>query len=102
MLKESIDGQWIFQHHLNDKSEVHYLLGQEHTFNRLIPDRSFIDNNVQWIVDYKTPFLPITDLSSEAKKHRSQLNLYENIFEHDDLIIQKAIYFAPQGKLIKL
>ena len=102
MLKESIDGQWIFQHHLNDKSEVHYLLEQEHTFDHLIPDRSFIDNNVQWIVDYKTPFLPIKDLSGEAKKHRSQLNLYENIFKDDDLMIQKAIYFAPQGRLIKL
>ena len=58
--------------------------------------------NIQWIVDYKTPFLPIKDLSGEAKKHRSQLNLYENIFKDDDLMIQKAIYFAPQGRLIKL
>ncbi len=48
MLKESHDGQWIFQRHLNDNSEARYLVDDEQSFHHLIPDRSFIENNIQY------------------------------------------------------
>lgn len=102
MLKESHDGQWIFQRHLNDNSEARYLVDDEQSFHHLIPDRSFIENNIQWIVDYKIPFRPIYDLEREAKKYFTQLNSYEKIFSKTGMIVKKAIYFAPQGKLIIL
>ena len=62
-------------------------------------DRSFIENNIQWIIDYKTVFGDELDLEIEAKTHSEQLNLYESLFE-DECSIQKAIYFVRQGKLI--
>ncbi len=102
MLKESSDGRWISRSYLNDNSEAHYLMENEKNSNLLIPDRSFIENNIQWVIDYKIPFQPIKNLMIEAKKHHSQLNMYENIFSKNSLVVRKAIYFAPQGKLITL
>jgi len=102
MLKKTSDGRWILNRYLADNSEVSYLLESNNTTTQHIPDRSFIENDVQWIIDYKTPFSPIKNLAVEAKKHLPQLRLYETIFKRNKRVIQKAIYFAPQGKLIKL
>ena len=102
MLKKTSDGRWILNRYLADNSEVSYLLESNNTTTQHIPDRSFIENDIQWIIDYKTPFSPIKNLAAEAKKHLPQLRLYETIFKENKRVIQKAIYFAPQGKLIKL
>ena len=102
MLKKTSDGRWILNRYLADNSEVSYLLESNNTTTQHIPDRSFIENDIQWIIDYKTPFSPIKNLAAEAKKHLPQLRLYETIFKGNKRVIQKAIYFAPQGKLIKL
>ena len=102
MLKKSPDGQWIVNRYLADNSEVSYLLENNNSSTQYIPDRSFIESSIQWIIDYKTPFLPVKNLANEAKKHLPQLSRYESIFKDDKRVIQKAIYFAPQGKLIKL
>ena len=61
---------------------------------------TFIHNNKRWIIDYKVLFGD-KDLSIEAKKHLRQLNIYESLFD-DKYPVIKAIYFAPQGKLIRL
>ena len=102
MLKKTSDGRWILNRYLADNSEVSYLLESNNTTTQHIPDRSFIENDIQWIIDYKTPFSPIKNLAVEAKKHLPQLRSYETIFKENKRVIQKAIYFAPQGKLIKL
>ena len=102
MLKKTSDGRWILNRYLADNSEVSYLLESNNTTTQHIPDRSFIENDIQWIIDYKTPFSPIKNLAVEAKKHLPQLRSYETIFMRNKRVIQKAIYFAPQGKLIKL
>ena len=102
MLKKTSDGRWILNRYLADNSEVSYLLESNNTTTQHIPDRSFIENDIQWIIDYKTPFSPIKNLAAEAKKHLPQLRSYETIFKENKRVIQKAIYFAPQGKLIKL
>ena len=56
MLKKTSDGRWILNRYLADNSEVSYLLESNNTTTQHIPDRSFIENDVQWIIDYKTPF----------------------------------------------
>jgi len=102
MLKKSPDGQWIMSKHIDDNSESGYLIQVDDDTNQLIPDRSFIENNIQWIIDYKTPYSPIKNLDMEAKKHCEQLNNYERIFKGNGMPIQKAVYFPPEGKLVKL
>ena len=99
-LLNSEDGKWIYQLYQDDMMEAEYLFKEGNSFKLRIPDRTFIKDNKRWIVDYKVVFND-KNLDLEAKKHIAQLEMYESLFDNK-YQIQKAIYFAPQGKLIKL
>ena len=98
-LQKSKDGQWIYQLHEDDRMEVNYLHSIADEDKILIPDRTFIEDGKRWIIDYKTVFDDKLDLEIEAKTHIEQLQIYESLFD-DGYLIQKAIYFVRQGKLI--
>ena len=97
-LQKSKDGQWIYQLHNNEGMEVNYLHTIKDEIKVLIPDRTFIEDDTRWIIDYKTVFndenLKVT------KAYIDQLNMYESLFINDNYPIQKAIYFVAQGKLV--
>ena len=96
MLKKTSDGRWILNRYLADNSEVSYLLESNNTTTQHIPDRSFIENDIQWIIDYKTPFSPIKNLAVEAKKHLPQLRLYETIFKGIKELFKKLFTLLPK------
>ena len=98
-LKKSEDGQWIYKLHEDDRMEVNYLHSIADEDKILIPDRTFIEDGTRWIIDYKTVFDDKLDLEIEAKTHIDQLQIYESLFD-DGYLIQKAIYFVKQGKLV--
>lgn len=92
-------GKWIYKLHKEDYLESRYIfideLGSKRT---LIPDRSFVDNGIRWLIDYKTVFNE-TNLKSHAGLYKSQLDTYAKIF-NDNYPIKKAIYFCKDGELI--
>ena len=101
-LQKSKDGQWIYQLHKDEGMEVNYLHTIDDEIKILIPDRTFIEDGIKWIIDYKTVFNEqnkALNLEIEAKTHAEQLNIYESLFD-DDHPVQKAIYFVAQGKLV--
>ncbi len=98
-LKTTKDGQWITNQFEDDLSEMKYSIDDLGQSISLIPDRTFIENNVRWIVDYK--FTKNSDLEKVALSYRSQLEGYKKIFEHDRNI-NLAIYFINHGRLITL
>jgi len=98
-LKTTQDGQWITNQFEDDLSEMKYSIDDLGQSISLIPDRTFIENNVRWIVDYK--FTKNSDLEKVALSYRSQLEDYKKIYEHD-LNINLAIYFINHGRLITL
>ena len=98
-LKNSEDGQWVYQLHEDEGMEVNYLHTINNEIKTLIPDRIFIEDDIRWIIDYKTVFDNKLDLEIEAKTHTEQLNLYASLFD-DERSIKKAIYFVAQGKLV--
>ena len=100
-LKNSKDGRWIYQLHKDESMEATYLHSIEDEVKILIPDRIFIEDEVRWIIDYKTVFNDKLDLEIEAKTHIDQLNIYASLFD-DGYLTQKAIYFVAQGRLIKI
>ena len=99
-LLNSEDGKWIYQLYQDDMMEAEYLFKEGNSFKLRIPDRTFIKDNKRWIVDYKVVFND-KNLDLEVKKHIAQLEMYESLFDNK-YQIQKAIYFAAQGKLTKL
>jgi len=98
-LKTTQDGQWITNQFEDDLSEMKYSIDNLGQSISLIPDRTFIENNVRWIVDYK--FTKNSDLEKVALSYQSQLEGYKKIFEHDRNI-NLAIYFINHGRLITL
>jgi len=98
-LQNSKDGQWIYRLHEDEGMEVNYLHKINDEIKLLIPDRTFIEDSTRWVIDYKTVFGDKLDLEIEAKTHIEQLQIYESLFD-DGYLIQKAIYFVRQGKLI--
>ena len=99
-LRNSKDGKWIYQLYQEDIMEAEYLFDGENTYEKRIPDRTFIHDNKRWIVDYKVVF-KAKNLNLEAKEHTAQLKDYEELFD-DKYQIQKAIYFTAQGCLVLL
>jgi hypothetical protein len=68
-----------------------------------IIDRTFIDNGVRWIIDYKSLELNHdTNLQLTAEQYREQLETYANLFANEGLPVQTAILFLSLGKLIKI
>ena len=74
-------------------------------------DRTFVENGIRWIIDYKTlrlakdhpePSLEAL-LREKAESYRPQLSRYATLFAHEaqqGLLIRTAIFFPAHGKLI--
>ena len=98
-LQKSNAGQWIYKLHKEEGMEVNYLQTINDEIKTLIPDRTFIEDDVRWIIDYKTVFDDELNLETEAKTHTEQLKIYESLFDNN-YPIKKAIYFVAQGSLV--
>ena len=78
-------------------------------------DRTFVENAVRWIVDYKLTTLDENDdltrnltgdlsrdLNLVAEQHRPQLERYASLFVSEGLPIKTAVLFLSLGKLVEL
>ncbi|MFQ5672678.1 MAG: UvrD-helicase domain-containing protein [Nitrospinales bacterium] len=102
-------GQWILKHHRERRSEfplTGYLAGGYE--NRVI-DRTFVDDNdVRWIIDYKTGEHQGTELEAffeeEKKRYRRQLREYEQLIRlgGETRDIRKALYYPMHNRLIEI
>lgn len=74
-------GQWILKQHRDAKSEFAITTIIDNKIENLVIDRTFIDeNNVMWIIDYKTAERSYQDidtfLAKEQKKYSEQMQKY--------------------------
>lgn len=87
--KNSDDFDFIFKTRKSTQVEAECIEGG----NSFIIDRFFIDNDVLWIIDFKTHF-------SNPQHHKKQLDNYKNILQHTyNYPITTAIFFTDIGKL---
>lgn len=74
-------------------------LGKSTKAQNSIIDRTFVDQNVRWIIDYKssepTAGQPLEDfLVAEAESYRPQLSRYRQLFvDTGDISVKTALYF---------
>ncbi|MGQ0442985.1 MAG: UvrD-helicase domain-containing protein [Methylophilaceae bacterium] len=102
----SAQGQWVLQSRLHAESELAIDYIENGQFSRKIIDRTFIEENTRWIIDYKTTPLD-ESIKPDAIKHvaenfRDQLHTYANLFKAEGLEVKCAIFFTNLGKLIIL
>ncbi|MBU0753357.1 MAG: UvrD-helicase domain-containing protein [Gammaproteobacteria bacterium] len=69
-----------------------------------VVDRSFVDDGVRWIIDYKTTKLggSATAPREHAERYREQLERYAAVFRADGLPIRMAVFYAAVGELVEL
>jgi ATP-dependent exoDNAse (exonuclease V) beta subunit len=68
-------GRWIISAHQDEQNEYELLIQKEHDVHTRIIDRTFYDNQVRWIIDFKTG----REDSLNEQKHRAQVNEYATL-----------------------
>lgn len=92
-------GQWILKSHSEAQSELPITTIINNEIKSLVIDRTFVDeNNIRWIIDYKTSILNHDDLDTflNAKKseYEQQLWQYQQAIQHiDSRPIRVGLYF---------
>ena len=102
---QSTDGQWVLQARAGANQEFALEFFDGDVKKRII-DRTFIENGVRWIIDYKTT-QAVADLSEvaltqAAGEYQQQLAGYAALFEDEGLPIKTAVFFVNIGRLIEV
>jgi ATP-dependent exoDNAse (exonuclease V) beta subunit len=102
----SKDGQWVLQERENATSELSIATIAELQVRKKVIDRTFVENNVRWIVDYKSEPMSAAashdELLLRAEAYRAQLESYATLFTHEAYPIKKAVLFLTLGKLVTI
>jgi ATP-dependent exoDNAse (exonuclease V) beta subunit len=103
----SDDGRWVLRPRAVSGAEMAIAkVGAGGTVETRVVDRSFVENGVRWIVDFKTADLglhaDVARLQAHAERYRSQLESYATLFADEGLPLRLAVFFAAHGKLISL
>ncbi|MEE4246605.1 MAG: 3'-5' exonuclease, partial [Kangiellaceae bacterium] len=102
---EDKDGQWILAKHEQAANElINYRYHQDYRSTHII-DRTFIDQDVRWIIDYKSsqpdPSEPTGQfIEQQVEIYQPQLKRYAELFESEGLQIRAALYFTAIPKLV--
>ncbi|HET9843942.1 MAG TPA: UvrD-helicase domain-containing protein [Gammaproteobacteria bacterium] len=85
-------GRWILSSHVQGKSEFRLIEKQHPKDQIFIIDRTFLDDNIRWIIDYKVVFNPLTTLKIED--YLPQLFYYAKLMAHrENFPIRCGLYF---------
>ncbi len=91
-------GRWILSCHDDDEREYALSTLVDGGFKRLVVDRTFVDNDTRWIIDYKTGTHsggdPEAFLDNERNRYRDQLEKYARVIRFmDTRPIVLGLYF---------
>lgn len=92
-------GRWILKNHMDHRSEYALTTMIDGSVEHYVIDRTFIDEqNIRWIIDYKTGVFDRTLLPKAQLEYREQLEKYAQIMrELDNRPIRLGIYFPAFG-----
>lgn len=87
-------GRWICQKQDSEQNEYELLImEEEHSVTRIL-DRTFIEQEVRWIIDFKTG----SDEALAEDKHRAQVNAYAKIFVSENRPIRCGLYYLAANR----
>lgn len=102
----SSDGVWVLKNREHDDAELGMTTLLKQKVKHYVLDRTFIEDHVRWIIDYKTVALSADDneaaLKEVAEQYREQLESYAALFSHEGLEVKCAVFFMSVGKLVQL
>jgi len=81
-------------------------VGAGGTAETRVVDRSFVEDGVRWIIDYKTADLGAAAdgarLAAHAGRYRAQLESYAALFADEGLAQRLAVFYVAHGILASL
>ena len=103
----SRDGQWVLRRRADAAAELALTgVGAGDTPMTRVVDRSFVEDGVRWIIDYKTADLgrqaDPERLRAHAARYRPQLETYAMLFAGEGLPQRLAVFYAAHGILTTL
>ncbi len=105
-MRSDTNAHFIFADYAVQKNEFEIAAFENDVVNNYRIDRTFVDqDDIRWVVDYKTTFTKADDLDEFvdqqiADRHRVQLQRYGNLMSQiDSRKIKLAVYFPMLAKL---
>ena len=95
------DGRWLLGRHEADSAELALARAEEEGTSSHVVDRSFIEEGMRWIIDYKTAAVA-GDAPAHAERYRPQLERYAALFAGEGLPIRMGVFYTAHGKLVIL
>ncbi len=104
---ESRDGRWVLRPRADSGAEMAIArVGAGGTAETRVVDRSFVEDGVRWIIDYKTADLGAAAdgarLAAHAGRYRPQLESYAALFAAEGLPRRLAVFYVAHGMLATL
>jgi ATP-dependent exoDNAse (exonuclease V) beta subunit len=103
-------GYWILDSHIEShcEQELSYFDADSKTVKTSIIDRTFVENDIRWIIDYKYS-RPNDDETEQqfsqrqTEAYRGQLNHYAQLYRHiDKYSVRCALYFPQTAVFIEV
>lgn len=102
----SEQGRWVLKDRPGAQSELKIASFNQQAVSTQVIDRTFVEEGVRWIIDYKSARLAPDhneyELNAIAEQYRPQLEGYAALFAEAGLPIRKAVFFLALGKLVEL
>ncbi len=100
----SEQGRWVLAARVGAAAELAVTTYERDKLATRVVDRSFVEDGVRWIIDYKTASVSGDEaaLSHHAEHYREQLEAYARLFADEGLPQRLAIFYAAAGRLVEL
>ncbi|MDP2823197.1 MAG: DNA helicase, partial [Sulfuritalea sp.] len=103
----SADGRWVLRRRTAAAAELALTsVGAGGMAETRVVDRSFVEDGVRWIIDYKTADLgagaDAVRLTTHAARYRPQLEAYAELFAAEGLPQRLAVFYVAHGILASL
>ena len=95
-------GRWILGPHESAACEVGITTTENGISQSHIVDRTFVENDVRWVIDYKTTRYEGNDLDGflkeRAESYREQMARYASLYKTEAEYLKVAIYFVSEDR----
>ena len=100
----SADGQWVLAPRAGAGAELALASVDGARIATQVIDRSFVEDGVRWVIDYKTARIDGDEaaLLAHAARYRPQLERYAALFADAGLPVRLAVFYAASGRLVTM
>ena len=105
---EHDQGRWILREHQEATAEYALTNFKDNNFKNKVIDRTFVDEGIRWIIDYKTGEHEGGNIKKffddEIDRYRNQLESYEQLIQlqGETRPIKKALYYPLHKRLVEI